>query len=66
MPGKNGREMLHEIRKIKPGIKVVFISGYSADVMREKGILEEETDLITKPFKKDDLLRKVQEMLGRE
>jgi PAS domain S-box-containing protein len=65
MPGKNGKEMLDEIRKIKPGIKVVFISGYAADVMHDKGILEEGTDLITKPFKRDDLLRKVRKILDR-
>ena len=63
MPGKNGREMLDEIRKMKPGIKAVFISGYAADVMHDKGILEECTDLITKPFKKDELLRKVRQIL---
>jgi PAS domain S-box-containing protein len=66
MPGKNGKEMLDEIRKIKPGIKAVFISGYAADVMHDKGILEEGIELITKPFKKDDLLRKVRKILDRE
>jgi two-component system cell cycle sensor histidine kinase/response regulator CckA len=66
MPGKNGKEMLDEIRKTKPGIKVVFISGYAADAMLDKGILEEGTDLITKPFKKDDLLRKVRKILDGE
>ena len=52
MPRKNGKEMLDEIRKIKPGIKVVFISGYAADVMQKKGIVEEGTEFITKPFNK--------------
>jgi PAS domain S-box-containing protein len=63
MPGKNGKEMLDEIRKIKPGIKAVFISGYAAEVMHDKGILEEGIELIMKPFKKDDLLRKVRKIL---
>ncbi len=66
MPGKNGREMLDDIRKINSDIKVVFISGYAANVMHDKGLLEEGTEFITKPFKKDDLLRKVRQMLDRE
>jgi CheY-like chemotaxis protein len=66
MPGKNGTQLLNEIRKLKPDIKVVFISGYAAEVMHDKGMFEEGTDLIRKPFKKDDLLRKVPKMLDRD
>lgn len=63
MPKKNGREILDEARRIKPSIKVVFISGYTANVMHEKGIFEEGMDFITKPFVKDKLLRRVREVL---
>ncbi|HOI17577.1 MAG TPA: response regulator, partial [Geobacteraceae bacterium] len=56
MPGKDGKQVLDEIRKLKPGIKVVFISGYAADVIKDKGMLDEGTDLIRKPFDKNDLL----------
>lgn len=66
MPGKDGKQVLDEIRKLKPGIKVVFISGYAADVIKDKGMLDEGTDLIRKPFDKNDLLRKVREMLHRD
>lgn len=65
MPRKNGREMLDELRRIKPEVKAVFISGYAADVMQEKGMFEEGTDFIGKPFKKDELLRKIREVLDR-
>jgi two-component system cell cycle sensor histidine kinase/response regulator CckA len=44
---------------------LIFISGYTANVMHEKGILEEDTDILTKPFLKDDLLRKVREVLDK-
>ncbi len=64
MPRKNGKEMLDEIRKLKPGIKVVFISGYAAEVIKNRGLLDEGTDLVRKPFDKNVLLRKVREMLG--
>jgi two-component system cell cycle sensor histidine kinase/response regulator CckA len=66
MPRKNGREMLDEIKKIKPGIKAVFISGYAADVMHSKGILEKDIDFMTKPFLKADLLRKIRDMLDKD
>ncbi len=65
MPGKNGREALDEIRKMKPGIKVIFISGYAVEMISEKGIIEEGTEYITKPFEKNDLLRKIREVLDR-
>jgi len=66
MPKKNGKEMLDEIKKIKPGIKAVFISGYAADIMQKKGILGEVAEYIVKPFKKDDLLQKVREVLDKD
>jgi len=66
MPKMNGREMQDEIRKIKPGIKVIFISGYSADVMQKKGMLEKGTEFITKPYKKNDLLQKIREILDKD
>ncbi len=66
MPGKNGKEVLDEIRKLKPGIKVLFISGYAADVIQDKGMFDEGTDLIQKPFNKNDLLRKVQEIMDED
>ncbi len=66
MPKKNGREMLDEIRKIKPGIKAVFISGYAADVTQSKEILEKDVDCLTKPFLKADLLRKIREILDKD
>jgi CheY-like chemotaxis protein len=66
MPKKNGKEILEEVGMLKPGIKVIFISGYTANIMQEKGILEKDMDFITKPFLKDDLLRKVREVLDKD
>ncbi len=63
MPGKNGREILEEVRLIKPSVNVLFISGYTANVMHEKGIFEEGMDFIAKPFDKNELLRKVRGVL---
>ena len=66
MPKMNGKEILEEIRKIRPGIKVIFISGYTADIIQKKGIAEEGAEYITKPFQKNDLLQKIREVLDKE
>jgi YesN/AraC family two-component response regulator len=66
MPRKNGKELLDEIRKVKPGTKVVFISGYSADIFSQKGELEEGSEFIAKPFKKDELLQKIRTVLDKD
>ncbi len=65
MPKKSGREMQDEIRNIKPGTKVVFISGYAADVLEKRGMFEEGTEIMIKPFKKEDLLAKIREVLDK-
>ncbi len=66
MPKKNGKETLEEIRKITPGIKAIFTSGYTADVIDKKGTLEKNVDLIMKPALPVTLLSKVKEVLHSE
>jgi len=65
MPKKNGMQILEEVTRLKPGVKMMFSSGYAADLLNERGIFKEGIDLITKPFMKEDLLRKVREALDR-
>ena len=65
MPKKSGRQMYDEISRIKPGTRVLFISGYSVDMIEKKGILGENVDFIAKPFTKKDLLGKTRNILGR-
>ncbi len=66
LPGKNGLEMLNEIRKMKPGIKVLFISGYTAEFLRDNGTIDDAAQLITKPFRTGDLLQKVRDVLDKD
>lgn len=63
MPKKNGMEVYHEIKKINPYIKVIFISGYSREVIFDKGIDDEEFNFISKPLSLIPLLQKVREVL---
>jgi PAS domain S-box-containing protein len=65
MPRKNGKEILVEIKEINPGIKVIFISGYTADFIQKGDTIEEGVEFIMKPFSKNDLLKKVREVLDR-
>jgi PAS domain S-box-containing protein len=66
MPKMNGRKAYAEICKIRPGVKVIFISGYAIDVISEKGISTEGFRFIQKPIKPREYLREVRaELDGR-
>jgi CheY-like chemotaxis protein len=64
MPKKNGREVYEELRKARPDLKALFISGYTADIVYEKGILDEGLVFLDKPIAPQLLLKKVREVLG--
>jgi two-component system cell cycle sensor histidine kinase/response regulator CckA len=66
MPKKTGREIYEEVKALRPDIRVIFISGYTADIIHNKGIQETDFDFITKPFSKNALLSKIREVLDRE
>jgi CheY-like chemotaxis protein len=63
MPKKNGKEALDIIQKIKPDIRVLFTSGYSADIIHKKGILDKSNHFLSKPVLPNVLLRKIREIL---
>jgi len=65
MPKKNGKEVYEEIGKLRPGIKVIFTSGYTGDVVLDKGIRDDMFDFIKKPLLPDELLLKVRTVLDR-
>jgi PAS domain S-box-containing protein len=64
MPKKNGRECYENIRAVNPAIKVLFSSGYAADVLQMKAILDQGLQFIAKPASPQELLRKVREVLN--
>ncbi len=63
MPIKNGREAYDAISSIRPSIKVLFTSGYTRDVILDKGIEDRKFHFISKPILPNDLLLKVREVL---
>ena len=65
MPGMGGREVATLLAAERPGLRVLFASGYTAEAIARHGVLEPGTDLIHKPFTPDALLRRVRERLDR-
>jgi PAS domain S-box-containing protein len=64
MPKKNGREVFEEVKKMKSGTKVLFTSGYPANIIQKKGILEAGINFIVKPHRPQELLRKIRAVLN--
>jgi hypothetical protein len=63
MPKKNGKEVYETIKEMTPDIKALFLSGYTADIVHNKGILEQHINFMSKPISPRDLLAKVREIL---
>ncbi|MGM0599742.1 MAG: PAS domain S-box protein, partial [Candidatus Rifleibacteriota bacterium] len=64
MPKMNGKKLAKKIQARNPDIKVLFMSGYTADVIVEHGVLSNGIHFIQKPFSKNDLAAKVHEILN--
>jgi PAS domain S-box-containing protein len=65
MPKLNGRETLAAIQKMKKGIKAIFMSGYTADIIADKGIADAGMHLLLKPLNPGVLLKKVRSVLDK-
>jgi two-component system sensor histidine kinase EvgS len=63
MPEMNGRELAQQIQTTIPGLKCLFTSGYTTDVIAHHGILHEDVNFLHKPFSLDDLAGKLQQVL---
>src|SRR5215472_649367 len=63
MPGMNGRELAQRVSEIRPNVKVLYMSGYTENVIGHDGTLEAGVRLLQKPFNLRDLKDKVREVL---
>jgi two-component system, cell cycle sensor histidine kinase and response regulator CckA len=66
MPKLNGREAYEAIRSIRPATRFLFMSGYTTDIVLEKGIGENEFAFIPKPLEPKALLEKIRDVFDRE
>jgi len=65
MPGMNGRALSERITTLIPAMRVLFVSGYTEDVIVHHGVLKEKIDFLAKPYSVDQLARRVREVLDR-
>jgi CheY-like chemotaxis protein len=65
MPEMTGRELANRLRQLRPRMKVLYVSGYPADVMGREGILDAGVAYLPKPFTPAQLSIKVREVLGQ-
>src|SRR5208283_307970 len=63
MPVKNGREAYEGIKSLRPDTKVIFMSGYTDDIITQKGMLKPDAELLPKPIAPERLFRKIREVL---
>ena len=66
MPGMNGRDLAKRFLSIYPGMKCLFMSGYTANMIAHQGILDEGVYFIQKPFSRNDLTNKVRDVLDQK
>ncbi len=64
MPEMNGRDLAERLRTIRPTTKILFMSGYTANVIVHHGVLDEGVNFIQKPFSMKGLAAKIREALG--
>lgn len=63
MPGMNGKKLHDNLKRIRPDVKVLFASGYSAEHLHKKGVIHEEVNLLPKPFSPHVLLGRVRGLI---
>ena len=63
MPVLDGKELVERLKKLRPNLPAVFMSGYPRGAITHRGVIESGTEIIEKPFTPDVLARRVREML---
>jgi CheY-like chemotaxis protein len=63
MPGMNGRALSEQVIALCPEIRVLFVSGYTDDVIGHHGVLKDGIEFLPKPYSVDELAQRVREVL---
>ena len=63
MPGLNGRELAARLSSVRPGARVIFMSGYTDEAVTRHGVLDPGAAYVQKPFTPEAIARKVREVL---
>jgi CheY-like chemotaxis protein len=65
MPGLSGKELAEQLVRMLPHLRVLYMSGYTANVIAHKGILDAKVEHIQKPFSPNLLARRIREVLEK-
>jgi signal transduction histidine kinase len=65
LPGMNGRELAEKVAELRPDIRILYVSGYTDDVILQHRLVERDVILLQKPFTASGLATKVRHMLDR-
>lgn len=63
LPKKNGKEVYNFIKSLNPNLKILFMSGYTSDILTAKGIFDESLEFLHKPLDAQTLIARVQSIL---
>jgi PAS domain S-box-containing protein len=66
MPGMNGRELYGRLARVRPEMRVVFMSGYTDSHLYRNGVMEDDWPVVLKPFARDAFLSLVREVLDKK
>jgi PAS domain S-box-containing protein len=64
LPGMNGRQLADQARETRPGLKILFITGYAESVAIADGFLQPGMEMITKPFDLENLSQRIRAMIS--
>jgi CheY-like chemotaxis protein len=64
LPGMNGRQLADQARETRPGLKILFITGYAESVAIADGFLQPGMEMITKPFDLENLSQRIRKMVS--
>jgi len=65
MPGMDGKQLAERLRESHPELKVLFMSGYTSNVIAHRGVLDEGVEFLSKPIARQDLAARIRRILDR-